>query len=170
MEELLLNLVAITYFTIVYFLPNLLGGSRNSNCHMDVAFANAMFGWVVLGVNAITSVIFCLVFKIKKRQMASKPSQVFKEYVEKAVKVTESVKIIIITVGFSIFFFWSQIALWPKNSQSCLNGYNSLDRINWYALLVLTISPAIQIALIIFCGVFCLPCIVYTEWQEQVYE
>ena len=67
MDEFLVNVGVIVYLTLLYYLPDFFGGERNSRCHMDVAFANAMFGWVLMSANCAISAIFCVVFQVKKR-------------------------------------------------------------------------------------------------------
>ena len=60
----------IVYLTIVYYLPDITGSSRDDNCKMDIAFANAMFGWVLMGAASANSALFCAIYLIKKRQTA----------------------------------------------------------------------------------------------------
>ena len=53
------------YFTFVYFMPDIFGSERNFDCTMNTALANAMFGWVLVGGQAVIHLIFVLGYLCK---------------------------------------------------------------------------------------------------------
>lgn len=97
----------IVYLSIIYYLPEIFDSSREANCKMDVAYANAMFGWVLMSANGSLAALFCLIYMVKKRQMADKPAYLFKESIDKLYKFISIAKIIISIPGFTTFFYWS---------------------------------------------------------------
>ena len=143
----------------MYYLPDILEGKRDPNCHMNTAFANAMFAWVLMGLNASFNAIFLVSYQCKKRMIRDDmPSYQFKEYVEYLTKLNSRAKILVNIFGFTIFFFWSQIALWPKNSSACdVSNYDSIDKLNWYILLAWTSGPALLLTFALLCFICCLP-------------
>lgn len=74
----------ILWFTVIYFLPDILGGEREADCTMRTAFANAMFGWVICGSMAAMHLCFILGYLCKS---ATSTTAILKEYVEKSVMV-----------------------------------------------------------------------------------
>ena len=75
-------------------------------------------------------------------------------------------KAVISTIGYAIFFFGSQ-ALWKDfDSGVCMAGPYQVPFFNWIALLVLTVVPAILIALSVCCCLICSPCL-YRLWSEN---
>ena len=61
----------ITWYTVCYFLPDILGGERDSKCTMRTAFANGMFAWVLAGSVAVIHLCFILGYACKSTSDSS---------------------------------------------------------------------------------------------------
>lgn len=67
----------------------------------------------------------------------------------------------VIFIGWTIFFYWSQ-TLWSDvgSSSSCTQGRNLWDFVNWILILGMTVWPAILMTILLCVGLCCLPCII----------
>ena len=123
---------------------------------MRTGFANAMFGWVLIGMQAAINLIFIIGFLYKQ---TSGSSAALKDYVEKGVICAGVGTIVINTIGWAIWFGWTQV-LWTEiNTGDCLVGYNLFDFINWLILCLITVWSALLVGLSCLCCICCFPCI-----------
>ena len=148
----------IAYLCVCYFVPSIFGLTRSPECEMKTAYANAMFGMVVLGSQAFIRVLFLLGYLCKR---VSSPVASVTEFVQKQVIVVTIADAAITLFGWTIFFYWSQ-ALWGHigSSQTCTEGRNLWDFVNWLMILSVTVWPAIILTLMLLVGICCLPCII----------
>ena len=97
-------------------------------------------------------------------------SQILKEFVEKNVLYSAIATLVINSLGWAVWFYWSQV-LWTEiGSGECLSGYNLFDFINWMVLLFITVWSAIIVAFASLCCICCAPCIIGTvraQFAEQ---
>ena len=56
----------ITYLCVCYFVPTLFGLTRDPECEMKAAYANAMFGMILIGMQCILRSGFVIVYFVKK--------------------------------------------------------------------------------------------------------
>lgn len=154
------------YFTFIYFMPEIFGSERNANCTMNTALANAMFGWVLVGGQAVIHLVFILGFLCKQ---TSGSSAILKEYVEKGTIIAGITTVLINTVGWAVWFAWSQVLWTDIDSGDCLEGYNLFDFINWIILLLCTVWSAIIVGLGCLCCICCAPCLIkaYKEYMQH---
>jgi len=59
--------MVIGYFTFCWYMPEIFGGERHPDCLMRAGYANAMFGWCIIGPTALLHLGFIVGFFIKKR-------------------------------------------------------------------------------------------------------
>ena len=69
--DLISSCLLVFALTIAYFLPNIFGGERDPECTMRTGFANAMFGWVLSGAQAIVHLCFILRYLCKESSSSS---------------------------------------------------------------------------------------------------
>eukprot|EP00354_Favella_ehrenbergii_P003458 CAMPEP_0170467698 /NCGR_PEP_ID=MMETSP0123-20130129/11186_1 /TAXON_ID=182087 /ORGANISM="Favella ehrenbergii, Strain Fehren 1" /LENGTH=196 /DNA_ID=CAMNT_0010734143 /DNA_START=45 /DNA_END=635 /DNA_ORIENTATION=+ len=135
--ELVWTILYIIVLTLAYFLPAIFGGDRDVDCQMNTALANGMFGWVLFGLDAMTSVIWISVFAIKRSRDA--PVAAMTEYVEKATIAQAVAKAFINPLGYAIFFYWNMVQ-WSSLTDECLTGYDLFDFLLWILLLLLCVA------------------------------
>ena len=128
--------IYIAGLTFFYFMPAIFGGERNAECEMNTALANAMFGWVLLGCEAVILIGWIAAYAWKRSNDA--PVTAMTEFLESATIKTFVAKLIINPLGYAIFFYWCQV-LWTDMDNKCLEGYNLFDFILWLGLLVMTV-------------------------------
>ena len=157
--ELQWSIIIIVYFSVIYYLPSWMGDERNPACQMNTAIFNVMFAWILIGINVVISVLFCVAYLITKCSMAQEPALIFKAAIEKYSFYKTVAKAINFLLGYTIFFYWSQIALWPKNSWVCDEGWILFDKLNWYIILLYTMVPAIVVTVGLLCCICWFPCI-----------
>ena len=58
--------VLIAYLSICYYATSLFGLTRSPECEMRTGYANAMFGIVVIGAQALIRVVFLLGYLCKR--------------------------------------------------------------------------------------------------------
>ena len=122
---------------------------------MRTGFANAMFGWVLSGTQAVVHLCFILRYLCKE---SSSSSAVLKEFVETGVQVTGLCQVIINTIGWATWFCWTQV-LWSEiGSGDCLGGYNLFDFIIWLLLLLTTVWSALIVGIFLLVCLCCGPC------------
>ena len=150
--------ILITYLCICYFVPTLFGLSRSPECEMKTGYANAMFGMVVIGTQAIIRILFLLGYLFKR---VTSPVPSVTEYVQKQVLVVSIIDGLVTLIGWTVFFYWSQ-ALWGHigSSQTCTEGRNLWDFVNWLMILSVTVWPTIFMTILLLVGICCLPCII----------
>ena len=150
--------ILITYLCICYFVPTLFGLSRSPECEMKTGYANAMFGIVVIGTQAFIRILFLLGYLFKR---VTSPVPSVTEYVQKQVVVVSIIDGLVTLIGWTVFFYWSQ-ALWGHigSSQTCTEGRNLWDFVNWLMILSVTVWPTIFMTILLLVGICCLPCII----------
>jgi len=120
-----------------------------------MALANGMFGWVNLGVSCVISFGYIVAFFVKSNAQGS----VMNDFMERAVVSYEVITASVTMLGHAIFFYWTQV-LWVDMSSNCLSGYCLMDFFVWLILLLLTVGPAIIVAIGSCVCVCCFPCII----------
>lgn len=158
-KDAFFNAILILYLVGCYYLNAGFMGERNPECLMRTALANAMFGEIVLGASLLIRVAFLVGFAYMR--LAGKPIPLIAEFVRKGVIFVEIGELIIKLVGWTTFFYWSQV-LWSdiSSSQSCTEGRNLWDMVNWIFILGVTVWPAILVTLALLIACCCLPCII----------
>ena len=126
---------------------------------MNTALANAMFGWVLCGIQSIVYLVFVVRYLYMKNRVSS---QVLKEFVEKNVLYSAIATLTISSVGWATWFYWVQVLWTDIKTGDCLEGYNLFDFFNFLILLFSTVWSAITVAVVCLCCVCCFPCIVGT--------
>jgi len=126
---------------------------------MRTGLANAMFGAIVLGASLLIRIIFLVGFAYMR--LSGKPIRAIAEYVKKGVICVEIGEAFIKLVGWTTFFYWSQI-LWSdfSSSKTCYEGRNLWDLVNWIFILGVTVWAAIVVTLALLIACCCLPCII----------
>ena len=71
--------IAVGYFTICYFLPAIFGDERDSDCTMNTALSNALFGWVLVGAQFLCHLVFIIIYAVKA---SNNNVQVLQDYVQ----------------------------------------------------------------------------------------
>ena len=66
MYDFIFWVLVVGYFTICYYLPDIFGGERDPECLMRTGFANAMFGWVIATLIALSHLGFVIGYKCKE--------------------------------------------------------------------------------------------------------
>ena len=122
---------------------------------MNTAFANMMFGWVLCGLQAKLHLAFLIGYFL----MRNAPASELHGYVQKGTKATTAGTIFLMTVGWAIFFFWSQVLWTDFSSGPCTEGWQAFDLINWIIILMVTCWPAFVISFVCCLGLCCAPCI-----------
>ena len=152
------------YFTFCYFMPDIFGAERDPECTMRTAFSNAMFGWVLVGGQALIHLIFIVGFVIKSR---SGSSTVLKEFVEAGTIFTGLSTLFINSIGWAVWFYWTQVLWADIGSGDCLSGYNLFDFINWLILLLCTVWSAIVVAIgALIC--LCCSCCIFKAYKDYM--
>ena len=148
----------IAYLSICYYSTSLFGLTRSPECEMRTGFANAMFGIVLIGPQALIRLVFLLGY-LCKRATSSVPNVT--EFVQKWVIIVAIVDGFMTIIGWTTFFYWSQ-ALWGHigSSSTCTEGRNLWDFVNWLMILACTVWPAIFMSVLLLIGICCLPCII----------
>ena len=139
-----------------YYLPDIFGGERDPLCSMNVALSNAMFGWVLVGLQAFTHLCFILRYLCVAK--SSSPA-VLKEFVEKGVIWSGFSVLLLNSVGWAVWFAWSQV-IWTDVGDHCFEGYNLYDFILWLFLLLCTVWSAIMVGIILLFCICCAPCMI----------
>lgn len=72
-------------------------------------------------------------------------------------------------LSYSVFFYWTQV-LWTDMSDECMSGYCLMDFFIWLSILLMTVGPAIFVAIGSCIFVCCAPCIIkmIKDYREQV--
>ena len=150
--------ILISYFCVCYFVPNLLGATRSEECEMKTGLANALFGIVVIGTQLFIRIAFLLGYLCKR---VTSPVASVTEYVKQKVIIVSVIDGIVVLIGWTVFFYWSQ-ALWGhiKSSSDCTRGRNLWDFVNWLMILSVTVWPTIFMTILLLVGICCLPCII----------
>lgn len=73
----------IACLTFFYFLPDIASAERDPRCKMNMSFSYGMFGWVILSIDAMISLIFIASYYCKLARDA--PTSAVNEFMEKAV-------------------------------------------------------------------------------------
>ena len=134
------------------------GLSRSPECEMKTGYANAMFGMVVIGTQAFIRIVFLLGYLCKR---VTSPVASVTEFVQQQVIVVSIIDGVVTLIGWTVFFYWSQ-ALWGHigSSQTCTEGRNLWDFVNWLMILSVTVWPTIFMTILLLVGICCLPCII----------
>ena len=74
--------LCISGFTMFWFAPELFNSERNPDCEMRCDLANAMFAWVLLGLDACISLTWMLFYGYKRLKDVN--SQIMFEFIEQA--------------------------------------------------------------------------------------
>ena len=146
--------LVITYLCYAYYAPTVFGRERNPECEMKTAYANAMFAIYVLGAHVINRLVFLLGYCCNSGSAGR-----LQYYVEEGMKRFVIGEAIITLVGWTLFFYWTNFALWNDISTACTEGRDLLDFLNWLGILGLTIWPTILMTIMLCIGICCFPCI-----------
>ena len=141
----------------MYYAPDIFGGEPNPNCTMQIPLSLALYGWIIIGIQAITYSVFLVRYQWKKGRVSNAALKEFVGY--NAIRSVITVAVVGL-VGNTIWFYWNQ-TMWKEfDNQYCLeSGYSLFYFILWILNLFITFWSALICSIGCCCFICCLPCI-----------
>lgn len=163
-KDVAFHALLITYFTLSYIAPSISGTERRSDCPSGLSQASARFAWSFSTTLLTWSMVLLLVIRNTPLDTPStnrSGQSLLRERMDAYVLWEIFVKFLVCVLGFTVYFIWSTVAIWPKlkGKSDCISsgGIQTLDFINWCITLAMSFIPAIVTSLGLVVGICTLP-------------